>query len=152
MQILANQTKELNLSPSSYIYHIQPELFKHPQSQTLFLISDVQLLSLMHILKHYCLHTLKPLVSETVLTVTKKHIPCDEPFTIIDASAAGHNAKPSMDTNELDRILERLISGESDDNVYEDIRRCQGFKETSDMLIVNHEAVNKSIISINYSN
>jgi coenzyme F420-reducing hydrogenase delta subunit len=57
-----------------------------------------------------------------------------------------------LDTSELDRILESLESEEVERGVYGKIKRCEELKEISDRLILDNEAVNKTIISINYSN
>ena len=57
-----------------------------------------------------------------------------------------------MDTSELDRILESLEKEQSGSDVYQKMERCEQMKEIIDRLIVDNEAVNKTIISINYSN
>jgi hypothetical protein len=57
-----------------------------------------------------------------------------------------------LDTSELDRILEILESEEVERDVYDKMKRCEELKEISDRLILDNEAVNKTIISINYSN
>jgi hypothetical protein len=57
-----------------------------------------------------------------------------------------------LDTSQLDRILESLESEEVEINVYDKMKRCEEMKEISDRLILDNEAVNKTIISINYSN
>jgi hypothetical protein len=57
-----------------------------------------------------------------------------------------------LDTSELDRILESLEKEEGGNDVYQKMERCEQMKEISDRLIIDNEAVNKTIISINYSN
>jgi hypothetical protein len=57
-----------------------------------------------------------------------------------------------LDTSELDRILESLESDEIESDVYDKMKKCEEYKEISDRLIFDNEAVNKTIISINYSN
>jgi hypothetical protein len=57
-----------------------------------------------------------------------------------------------LNTSELDRILESLESEEIESDVYEKMKKCEEYREISDRLILDYEAVNKTIISINYSN
>jgi hypothetical protein len=57
-----------------------------------------------------------------------------------------------LDTSELDRILDSLEKDEEGCDVYQMMERCEQMKEISDRLILDNEAVNKTIISINYSN
>jgi hypothetical protein len=57
-----------------------------------------------------------------------------------------------LDTSQLDKILESLELEEIDIDAYDKMKRCEEMKEISDRLIFDNEAVNKTIISINYSN
>ena len=57
-----------------------------------------------------------------------------------------------MDTSELDRMLESLEKEENEYDVYDKMKKCEEMKDLSDRLILDNEAVNKTIISINYSN
>jgi len=57
-----------------------------------------------------------------------------------------------LDTSELDRILDSLEKDEEGCDVYQMMERCEQMKENSERLILDNEAVNKTIISINYSN
>ena len=86
-------------------------------------------------------------MSETVLVVSKKHISCEEPFIIADASSLVQSHM-EIDTGELDRILESLENGENDNLAYEQMQRCEQMKEISDRIIIDNEAVNKTIMSI----
>lgn len=57
-----------------------------------------------------------------------------------------------MDTSELDRMVESLEKDENEYDVYDKMKKCEEMKDLSDRLILDNEAVNKTIISINYSN